>query len=200
MSKGRVARVPIHGAARHNMGFILAIGGLVINWANNESVFMAMLQVLIKGGKKSAAIVWYSHRTSNARLELMHRLARERIANKKLLKDLEQAIKQFKGFSRVRNFYCHATYHYDGNLNLREATSAVATQEGDPLVFESKKLEKAALNEITHASIELAKLNRHLWSIVQRLQTALRVRRVKLPLLLAEPTQSPNDRPHQDEE
>lgn len=177
----RVARVPIHGNANHNTAFILAIGGLVINWANNESVFLAMLQVLVKGGKKSAAIIWHSHRTSNARLDLVHRLARERIKNAKLLRGIGKAVSQFKGYSRTRNFFCHALYRYDDNMCLRDATGTLAPQEGDPLVDETKKLDLATLNEITYASMALSKFNRDLWSIVQRMQTVLRVRRVKLP-------------------
>jgi len=69
--KDSAVKIPIHGKAAHNTAFLVSIGSLVVNWGNNESVFMAMLQLLLIGGKHSAAIVWHSHRTTHARLELV---------------------------------------------------------------------------------------------------------------------------------
>jgi hypothetical protein len=63
----RIPKVPIHGKAAHNGAFLLSIGNLIVNWANNESVFLAMLQALAGGGAQTAAIIWHSHRTSNAK-------------------------------------------------------------------------------------------------------------------------------------
>jgi hypothetical protein len=33
-----------------NGAFLLSIGNLIVNWANNQSVFLAMLQALVGGG------------------------------------------------------------------------------------------------------------------------------------------------------
>ena len=74
-----IPRIPIHGKEAHNAAFLVSIGGLIVNWANNESVCIAMLQLLVNGGEQSATIIWHSHRTSNAKLELVHKLCRERI-------------------------------------------------------------------------------------------------------------------------
>src|SRR4051795_13100033 len=98
MARNRVARVPIHRNAAHNAAFMTAIGGLVINWANNESVFLAMLQCFVRGGSLTAAIVWEAQRTSRRRLELLSRLARESIKDEVLLGDITNAIRQFTGF------------------------------------------------------------------------------------------------------
>ncbi len=69
--KKKTAKITIHGKAAHNAAFLTSIGSLVVNWANNESVFLAMIQVLVGGDKLTAAIVWHSHRTTHARLELV---------------------------------------------------------------------------------------------------------------------------------
>jgi hypothetical protein len=180
---GKVAKVPIHGKAAHNMAFLVSIGNLIVNWANNESVFMAMLQALLAGGKLSAAIIWHSHRTTQARLELVSRLCREQVHDQALVQDIQGAISAFKKLSRTRNFYCHATYHYDRELNLSNASGTTLTQEGDPLAFEVKRMDVATLNEIGHVSTELGTLNRRLWVLVDRLQTSLGVQRVELPPL-----------------
>jgi hypothetical protein len=199
--KNKVPRVPIHGKAAHNAAFQTAIGGLVINWANNESVFLAMLQVLLVGGPKAAAIVWHSHRTSVAKLELVHRLCRERVKNTELMSEITAAINQFKGFSRTRNFFCHAMYEYDKDLNLGYASGLTSPQEGEPLVSEDKPMDLATLNEISFASVELGKFNQRLWVLVQRLEIELGVQRIKLPKRQQERQQNQDapDRPDTDE-
>lgn len=181
--RDKVVRVPIHGNAAHNSAFLVSIGNLVVNWANNESVFLALLQTLLAGGEQSAAIVWHSHRTTQARLELVSRLCREQIKDEELLEEVQRAIVGFKNLSRTRNFFCHAMYRYDEDLCLAEAAGTTLTQDGDPMKFEVKKMDRATLNEMGHITMELGEFNRRLWGLVDRVQTALGVQRVKLPQL-----------------
>jgi hypothetical protein len=180
----RPVKIPIHGNAHHNTGILLAIGGLVVNWANNESVFMAMLQALVGGDKLTAAIIWQSQKTSRPRLDLVARLVREQVKNPSLVTDIEKAISQFGGFSRARNFYCHATYDYrPEDLALVSAHGMALSDDGDPLTFEVKPFNAGTLNEICDISMKLAQFNRRLWGLVERLQSELGVRRVELPPL-----------------
>lgn len=110
--KKRPVKIHIHGNAAHNAGILIAIGGLIVHWANNESVFLAMLQTLIAGGEQTAAIIWQSQKTSRPRLDLVGRLVREQVKDQQLIADIESAIARFGGLSRARNFYCHATYEH----------------------------------------------------------------------------------------
>lgn len=181
-----IPRIPIHGKEAHNAAFLVSIGGLIVNWANNESVFLAMLQALVNGGEQSASIIWHSHRTSNAKLDLVHRLCREQIKDSDLVAEIAKAISQFKGYSRVRNFFCHALYNYDPELNLHSATSTAYSTDDAPLRLEAKRMDLATLNEISDATMKLVTLNRHLWTLVDRLQKDLGLDRVKVPTL---PTQ-----------
>lgn len=183
----RIPKVPIHGKAAHNAAFLVSIGNLIVNWSNNESVFMAMLQVLIRGESLSAAIVWHSHRTTYARLELVDRLCREQVKNADLVDDVRRTIKRFKELSTTRNFYCHATYRYDADLNLGSAAGVSSPADGDPIAFETKRMDRATLNEIGQTSISLGELNRKLWSLVDRLQKELEVQRADLPQMPTEP-------------
>lgn len=196
--KQKIPQVPIHGKAAHNAAFLTSIGGLVVNWANNESVFMAMLQLLLVGGKQSAAIVWYSVRSTSGRLELVSSLCRERVKDAQLLEDIFRAIQTFKGFTKTRNFYCHATYRYDTELNLDSASGVTTTQEGEPLAFEVRKMDLASLNDMKFASVELGKFNAKLWAIVERLQVDTGVQLANLPQLQIELTQYQDGRPRSD--
>src|SRR5688500_13665532 len=90
----KVARVQIHGKIAHNAPFLLAIGGLVVNWSNCESVFLAMLQALVGGGTHTAAIIWQAQRTPRNRLELISKLAHEQVKdNPDLVREIDAAIK-----------------------------------------------------------------------------------------------------------
>jgi hypothetical protein len=195
-----VAHVPVHGNADHNSAYHCAIGGLVIAWANNESVFLAMLQLLIPSEEsKSAAMVWFSHRTTMGRIDLVGRLCRQQLKDKSLAEDISRAIVNFKGFCKTRNFYCHAMYHYDSDRCLAKAVGATMAQEDEPIRFEAKRLDIGALNEIGDAVIRLGEFNRDLWKLVLRLQDALGLRHISLPELLREETSNQADRPYSGE-
>lgn len=188
--------IPILGKVEHNSGPALAIGGLIIACANNESVFMAMIQAFISGGDHSAAIVWHSLRTATARMELLERLAREQLVeHAELVKEIKQCIKAFKGLSRLRNFLAHGTYNYDKDLYLRSVTGMAFTEDGYPLTSETKQIDRATMNEIAHGTVEFAKLNQRLWAVVPKIEDALGVRRVKIPPLIRENRPSKDDHP-----
>ena len=194
--KVRSVGIHIHGNAAHNVGILAAIGGLVVNWGNNESVFLAMLQTLVKGAKLTAAIIWQSQKTSRPRLDLVARLAREQIKDAKLIEDIEEAIHIFSGLSRARNFYCHATYdHRMPDGAIIGASAMTLSEEGDPLRSETKHFDAGIINEINDTSMRLALLNRELWNIVIRMQDALGVQLVRLPQWPGEDPQPPASHP-----
>jgi hypothetical protein len=145
-----------------------------------------MLQLLLNREAKAAPIIWYSHRTTQARLQLVARLSRERLEDAALLTDIERPISQFEGFSRVRNFYCHAMYNYSEDLQLSSVTSATLTQEGDPIRLTIKPMDNTTLNEITSTTMNLMEFNLTIWSVVSRLADALGAPPVKRPSLPGE--------------
>ena len=192
--------LPIVGKPAHNGLFQCAIGGLVISWSNNESVFIEMLRQLITGGKFSAQIVWHSQRTAVARLELVSRLCRERVSDKLLIDDITKAISTFKGFTKTRNFYCHALYQYDSEAYLVRATSTTMASDDEPIRFDERRMDAAMANELGDATLRMAEFNRELWKLVVRLQQSLGNPPLTLPELLRETISSPDDRPHSDED
>lgn len=185
--KQRHVPIHIHGNAVHNAGILAAIGGLVVNWANNESVFLAMLQALTGGGSLTAAIIWQSQSTSRPRLNLVSRLCREQLKDERLIADIESAIQRFNNMSRTRNFYCHATYQHrleDGAI--MSAHAMMVSDEGKPIRSEDKKFDAGTINELNDASQRLSVFNRELWDLVMRVQHELGVLRVSLPQLPGE--------------
>jgi hypothetical protein len=177
-------RLPVHGPIDHNAGIYLAIGSLVVNWANNESIFLAMLQTVMGGDAPAGNIVWYSQRTTKARLDLLLRLCQSKIADKALLRDIRKAASQFRGFTRARNFYCHGLYRYDERLRLIEVVSVSISDEGEPLRPTQKPFTRATFNELADTINKLTTLNRDLWALVPRLASALGVPSPQVPSLL----------------
>jgi hypothetical protein len=178
-SGGKPVDLPIYGDAAHNMAVYHAIGVLVINWAIDESVFRAMLQALMRGEMETAAVAWFSHHNTAARLELVSRLCRQHIDDAALVADTEAAIKDFSGCTAVRNFFCHATYHMNAEAELQSAESINLMQVGKPLRRDARLLDKQSLNHIIDAASKLADMNEALWSLVEKIETALGVPHVK---------------------
>jgi len=179
-SKTKVITVP--GDISHNQGFFTLIGILVANWSSAESVFSAMLQSLLGVDKLATAIVWHSFRHTNARLDLIVRLTRERVKHDPtLINDVVTACDNFRGFSRVRNFYCHALYSYDAENKLNYAHGTDLTYEDDPLKFTSKPMDANAASELSDHGKRLAPFSLKCWDLSDRLADALGVPRPKRP-------------------
>jgi hypothetical protein len=193
--KIRQVKIPIHGPVDHNGPLQVAVGGLIIAWANNESVFQAMFKSFVSGGDDTAFILWYSHRSSHARLELLDRLVREQIKDAVLVSDIQTAIKKFNGLTGARNFYCHCTYDYGVDRRIRGVQGLGVTQEGAPLRAEYKKVAPALFNEICFVTGELIKQNRPIWELVSRVQNALGTQRVTLPPQFQKSPPSTDGRP-----
>lgn len=151
----------------HNMNYYHAIGQLVVNWANCESTLLSAFMLLTKRKREIADILWQSHRASNARIDLLWSLAREQIENQSLKDRFEEMLDHFKGLSRVRNKYCHATYVYGDKNELVELQSTYySPQAKDPVQKDDRPLDLEALNEINSTIRLLTKLNNSQWDII----------------------------------
>lgn len=181
-SRSKTLSFTINGPADANAAFIMVIGQLIVNWANNESVFLAMLQnLLCSPTHHQAAIIWHSHKNTRARLQIIDALARDRISDQELLEDILRASGHFYTQTKIRNFYAHAIYLYDEDLALKGA-QAFEISEKEPVVSESNKVfNKATLNEMVHTSIQLSEHNRHLWQIVFRIGECLGGQHAHIP-------------------
>jgi hypothetical protein len=148
----------------------------VINWGSDESVFLAMLQALLGGNKKTANIVWFSFYNTTNRLDLVRRLIKQHVTDKALQADIESAVVEFLGCTKTRNFFCHAAYSTDDQARLSAAHSASLSDNGEPLIRDnSRLLDRSALNDIVETARRLADLNPVLWGLVRHLEDALQV-------------------------
>jgi hypothetical protein len=147
------------------------IGNLVFSWSNNESMFIYVIMVLLDTDQTTAAIIFSTLNTTRARLDLIQRLAKLRIADKQLAKELDKLIDRFNATTRMRNEFNHAMYEVNeqGDITHTHAMRIIETK-GKLKFGETKKVDKARIEGISKALRELRDLNRDLWDFLPRLQ------------------------------
>lgn len=167
--------LPVYGKADHNLGIYHAIGVLVINWATTESIFLAMLQALLGGDKKTALVVWFSHFNTATRIDVVSRMAREHLNDASLIIDIDSAAKKFGGASKVRNYYCHSAYRTGEENKLVRTYGGKISDEGKPIRIDARPLDTANLNIIVNTANQLWEMQEPLWNLVLRIEDTLQV-------------------------
>jgi hypothetical protein len=76
------AAVPKGGGRR--MVTLTLIGNLVHCWSNNESLFIYILMLLMETDEATAAIVFATLNTTRARIDLIERLAKIKVGDRKV--------------------------------------------------------------------------------------------------------------------
>jgi len=151
------------------------IGNLVFNWSNNESLFIYVLMLELKIDQASAAIVFATLNTTRARLDLIQRLARVKIRDKALSKELDRLIERFNDSTHIRNEFNHCMYTFDGNGEISQTQSMRLVQTRSNLRFgEIKPLDDARIQEMAEAVREMARINRDIWDFLPRLEAHFR--------------------------
>jgi hypothetical protein len=151
------------------------IGNVVLNWSNNESLFIYVLMLLQRTDQASAAILFATLNTTRARLDLIQRLARIKIRDRALNKELDRLIDRFNDGTHIRNEFNHCMYTVDSSGEISQTQSMRLVQTRGNLRFgETKPLDEARIHEMSEAVREMTRLNRDIWDFLPRLEAHLR--------------------------
>jgi hypothetical protein len=161
--------------------FVGGLAHLIIGWANAESWFLSILSILLGGDEQAAFAVFFSHRNSLSRLELVTGMARERQVNQKLIDDLSILIRRFKELSRKRNFYAHAVYTFGEHDSITSATGVRFNAQDQAYRSETVLIDRRVNKEIRENFRGLQKLTDDLDDFAERLKADPAVRRLKRP-------------------
>jgi Asp-tRNA(Asn)/Glu-tRNA(Gln) amidotransferase C subunit len=163
-----------HGSANRRTFIMALIGNLVYSWANNESMFIYVLMVLMNTDEASAAVVFKTLNTTRARLDLVERLARIKIRDKSIQKALERIITQFNELTKLRNEFNHCMYTLNERGEITH-THSIRMQDvkGKLQLGVVRKMDDARINDILAAVRDMTKLNREIWDFLPRLQGSL---------------------------
>jgi hypothetical protein len=155
--------------------FILAvIGNLVYSWSNNESMFIYVLMLLMRTDETSATVVFATLNTTRARLDLVERLAKIKIKDRAIEKELDRIVAKFNEFTRIRNEFNHCMYTVDQHGEITHTHSIrMHTGRGGLQLGVVRKLDEPRIQEMLDAVRSLTRLNRDIWDFLPRLQAHL---------------------------
>jgi hypothetical protein len=139
--------------ARTNL--LTLLGNLSLSWLNNESLLIYVTMVLLEIDEPSAAVTFAALSTTWARTELIRRLLLIKVRDPAVCADMEDIIERISEADNVRN-----------ELLRFERHGQIAS--GDNQALDQKRLES-----ITKACADLKHLNRDLWDLLPRLQSAV---------------------------
>lgn len=162
------------GSADRRTLILALIGNLVFSWSNNESLFIYVLMLLLETDQTSAAIVFATLNTTRARLDLINRLARIKIKDQALQKELDRIIERFNDCTRVRNEFNHCMYTVDGHGEITHSHSIRIIETKNQLrLGDIKPMDDARLKDMRDTTDDLKRLNRDIWSFLPRLEAHL---------------------------
>jgi hypothetical protein len=150
------------------------IGNLVFSWANNESMFIYVLMILLDSDEATAAIVFATLNTTRARIDLIQRLASVKVTEPEIARTLTGLIRQFNTCTRLRNEFNHCMYVVNDHGEITHLQSMRLEEGRGQLRFGvTRKLDDEAIQQIIQLIERLKTLNRDIWAFLPRLQASI---------------------------
>jgi DNA integrity scanning protein DisA with diadenylate cyclase activity len=163
-------------ASSNRRTHILAlIGNLVFAWANNESMFIYIMMILMETDQTSATITFGTLNTTRARLDLIQRLAKAKINDKATAKELDALIERFNDCTRIRNEFNHCIYTLNDKGEISQ-TQSLRIQEvkGRLQLGTVRKMDDLRIKEMVETFTDMKQLNRDIWDFLPRLEKHVR--------------------------
>lgn len=153
------------------------IGSMISHWSNNESLFIYVLMLLLDTDEASAALVFATLNTTRARLDLIQRLAKIKVVDQGLDRDLNRLIDRFNETTLVRNELTHCMYVADNTGEIIQTQSMRVVQKRASIAFgETRPVDEARLKTISDTVDAMIRINRDIWNFLPRLEAHLRSR------------------------
>jgi hypothetical protein len=161
-------------SADRRTSILALIGNLVFSWANNESLFIYLLMILLRTDQTSAAIVFATLNTTRARLDLIQRLAKVQIKDRTIAKQLTGLIDRFNKYTRIRNEFNHCMYNVSDRGEITHTHSIRIVETPKQLrLGDVRPMDETRIKEMTEAIQGLKQINRDIWNLLPRLEQHL---------------------------
>lgn len=167
---------------------VMCIGQLVGEWAVCESVVRGVYVTLTGGlsvaDRDYAEIAWLSTPNTKQRCDLLTRTIFASPIPDQFKKSIEGILKNFRGVSVTRNFFCHASYEVrPDTFELTAVESHHLTLNEDLVVFDRRAADKAMVHSQLTAIANCGRLAREGMGLVIALQGHLGAQFPVLPSL-----------------
>lgn len=150
------------------------IGNMVHCWSNNESLFIYVLMLLMSTDEVSAAVVFSTLNTTRARIDLVERLAKMKVADATVANRLHDIVERFNDSTRLRNEFNHCMYAVDAHGEITHTNHMkVHEVHGRLQVGIVRPVDDARIEELRSAIASMTQLNRDLWSFLPVLEAHL---------------------------
>ena len=159
-------------ADRQNL--MTLIGQLVFSWSNNESLLIYVLMLLLKTDERSAAVVFSTLNTTRARLDLVRRLSLLHLHDPAVRAEIDRTIELFNEANRIRNEFMHAMYlvNEQGEITHTQMLRFIE-RKGRVSFGDRQPIDAKRRQTLVDVHDRLRQLNRQLWDLLPRLQTAM---------------------------
>ncbi len=160
------------GASRANlMGLI---GQLVFSWSNNESLLIYVLMVLLQTDEPAAATVFSTLNTTRARLDLVSRLGRIKLADRETRMALDHVVRRYNEINQVRNEFLHAMYAVDARGTITHTQTMRLVNKSGRLSFgQQQAIDRERIEGLIRTCNDLRALNRKVWDLLPGLAKAV---------------------------
>ncbi|MEP3275753.1 MAG: hypothetical protein ABJN26_16385 [Stappiaceae bacterium] len=160
-------------AGRRNL-ILGLMGNISYCWSNNESMFIYIIMALMGTDETSAAIIFATLNTTRARVELVERLAKAKLTDPELGKELRRIVRVFNECTKIRNEFNHSMFKVNELGDITHTQSMRVQMRGDNLSFgELKEIDGRRLREIGNTIKRLVRLNREIWRFLPLLQAEM---------------------------
>ena len=150
------------------------IGHLSYSWSNNESLLVYFIMLLLRCDRASALIVFGTLNTSRARVDLVLRLSRVKLADRALAGELKRLMARFESGTRLRNDLLHAMFTVNEAGEITQTHDMRLEERAKGLRFGAAKPMDGARIEAIRAEIRaMTELNRDLWRFLPELEACL---------------------------
>jgi len=163
-----------HDTEADHANLMPLIGHLMLGWSNNESVLIYILMLLLETDERSAAAVFSILKTTDARIDLVRKLAQLKVGDPALRAELERMVERLDEAGRLRDEFLHGMYAVDkqGRITRRQ-TSPLAGKRDRISLDVHRPIDGKRIESLVASRNGLWELNRQLWDFLPRLQASV---------------------------
>lgn len=163
--------------ADRRTALLALIGNHVFCWSNNESMLIYLLMLLLETDQTSAAIVFSTLNTTRARLDLIQRLGKAKVADRALLGTINRLVRRFGDLTRDRNELNHCIFMVDERGEITHTQSTRVHEANGRLQFgETRAVDAKRIKAMIETIRSLKALNRMIWTFLPELEAHMRQR------------------------
>ena len=145
------------------------IGRINYSWTNTESLLIHLIAGLVHTDKETAVILFLTLNTTRARVDLVERLAKLDRTPKDQRDAVLDLTRKFVKLSSLRNHYNHSIYAFDPATGTTSTIKMrIADRKNTIKVGQTTEISSDTVNEIQTALDDIARLNREVWTVVER--------------------------------